>query len=88
MLRMLQRLFEMAVQKSMLPGMGGHHQWYPYSYMFGHLMRRAEFVVKEAAQLLGEMSAAVVKADSHTSSYSHTLQEREVSNMLTCFTTL
>ena len=51
---MLQSLFEMAIQRSMLPGLGGHHQWYPYSYLFGHLMRRAEFLVKDAAQLLGE----------------------------------
>ena len=51
---MLQSLFERAIQTSMQPGLGGHHQWYPFSYMFGHLIRRAEFLVKDAAQLLGK----------------------------------
>lgn len=54
MLCMMQNLFQMAIQRSMLPGLGGHHQWYPYSYQFGHLMRQAEFLVKDAAQLLGK----------------------------------
>lgn len=57
-----QILFEQAIQTSMQPGLGGHHQWYPYSYMFGHLMRRAEFLVKEAAQLLGQ-DVALQQAD-------------------------
>ncbi|KAL0027912.1 hypothetical protein WJX79_002394 [Trebouxia sp. C0005] len=57
-----QSLFERAIQISTQPGLGGHHQWYPYSYMFGHLMRRAEFLVKEAAQLLGQ-DVALQQAD-------------------------
>lgn len=37
----------------MQSSLGGGRQWYPYSYLFGYLMRRAEFATDEAAQLLG-----------------------------------
>ena len=53
MLCLLQVLFESAIHMLSQPGLGGHRQWYPYSYLFGHLIRRAEFLVKEAAELLG-----------------------------------
>ena len=50
---MLQKLFDLAIKKSLEGGLGGGRQWYPHTYMFGYLMRRAEFVVKHAMTLLG-----------------------------------
>lgn len=50
---MLQKLFELAIQKAMQPECGRHHQFYPYSYLFGHLMRRAEFLIDKAPAVLG-----------------------------------
>ncbi|KAL3136760.1 Menin [Trebouxia sp. C0009 RCD-2024] len=52
-----QRLFELAIARSLESGLGAQHQWYPYTYQFGHLSRRAEFLVRHAAQLLGQDTA-------------------------------
>ena len=52
-LAVLQKLFELAIERSLEPGLGAQHQWYPYTYHFSHLFRRAEFLVTQASQLLG-----------------------------------
>lgn len=48
----LQRLFDLGIQASLQPRLGNQHLWYPYTYLFGHLARRAEFLMKHASQLL------------------------------------
>ena len=53
----MQRLFESGIQASLQAGLGSQHQWYPYTYLFGHLARRAEFLMKHAAQLLGQKTS-------------------------------
>lgn len=46
-------MFEEAIEAASKPHLGNGRCWYPYSYLVGYLTRRARFILKDAAALLG-----------------------------------
>lgn len=42
---LMQALFEEAIEKSKGKGLGNGYCWYPYSYLVGYLLRRAQFLL-------------------------------------------